>query len=977
MRSLGLPAAACGAILAFALSCGSPPVADTDNDGVTDEVDNCPTTPNPPPPGPGAPQDDRDGDGRGDACDNCVGVSNPDQADEDGLANTPDPLGMAPDAPTVAAGDACDPDHDGVATEADNCPLDGNPDQADVNNAPPLPRWAGDACDADQDDVNDRRDNCPLAANGDQADVDDDGRGDPCDPDDDGDGLEDTQDNCPVVSNLTQGDLDADGLGDACDAFADRDGDGLEDARDNCPAAANFTQTDTDRDGAGDACDADRDGDGVDDAADNCPDALNPSQGNQDGDAAGDACDFDRDADGVTNPLDNCPDASNPPQSDGDGDGLGDACDGNGDGDGDGVDDGVDNCAGTANADQRDTDADGAGDACDADLDGDGAANAQDNCRLLANGGQADADGDGVGNACDRCRLQADPGQADGDGDGAGDACDNCPALANAPQADGDGDGAGDACDAAFDYAGFAMLNLFQRALRYETTRDACYAGLIAGAPGWPRSYQWYRSSYFGFTTEEPPAASATWALSDLQPPWGPSDFASAHVGRAVQLAVPGGPVPVSIPFDNAYYPGHRGYYQFIPYPAERFLPSSPYTLSIPGGLDLGPATVPAAVRTPAPFTVRPDVVSSRLTVFQSDPLDFTWTPDTSGQTRFIFKLTSGDKVLQYVADDAQGRLRVPAAELAKLPSGPALLVFERHRQTPFQVGGRTWLGIGMVMQQGFANLIPPCNQDESEPNDDAPNALTGTLAEEHDACGVYGSPGDVDTFSFEGTAGQVVSVRTYAAEAGSPMDTVVTLVSPGGRVVTNDNASSATADSAILETLDQTGTWWVQVTHASANRAGGPPYVYHLLVKRSSVPGVAYRFHGPLESGAPHPGCALIPDAPGAFVEGPAAECSLTIAGAPRTTSGVHLAVDVSHPYPSDLRLELRHQDGTRVTLTNHTGRVRGIFDLDTRVDDRNPLGMDAFNGKDPNGTWTVRAVDWYAFDTGTIRNLTLFVQP
>lgn len=50
---------------------------DTDGDGVWDEVDNCPTTPNPD-------QADADGDGVGDACDNCVTTPNPDQADADG-----------------------------------------------------------------------------------------------------------------------------------------------------------------------------------------------------------------------------------------------------------------------------------------------------------------------------------------------------------------------------------------------------------------------------------------------------------------------------------------------------------------------------------------------------------------------------------------------------------------------------------------------------------------------------------------------------------------------------------------------------------------------------------------------------------------------------------------------------------------------------------------------------------------------------
>jgi len=50
---------------------------DTDEDGVCDDLDNCPDDPNPD-------QVDADGDGVGNACDNCPDDPNPDQADADG-----------------------------------------------------------------------------------------------------------------------------------------------------------------------------------------------------------------------------------------------------------------------------------------------------------------------------------------------------------------------------------------------------------------------------------------------------------------------------------------------------------------------------------------------------------------------------------------------------------------------------------------------------------------------------------------------------------------------------------------------------------------------------------------------------------------------------------------------------------------------------------------------------------------------------
>ena len=49
---------------------------DSDEDGVLDNLDNCPEAPN-------SAQEDGDNDGIGDECDNCIAAANPDQADED------------------------------------------------------------------------------------------------------------------------------------------------------------------------------------------------------------------------------------------------------------------------------------------------------------------------------------------------------------------------------------------------------------------------------------------------------------------------------------------------------------------------------------------------------------------------------------------------------------------------------------------------------------------------------------------------------------------------------------------------------------------------------------------------------------------------------------------------------------------------------------------------------------------------------
>ena len=197
---------------------------------------------------------DGDNDGVPDDVDNCPAVANPDQANLDG-----DPFG-----------DACDDDQDGdgVLNVDDNCPVNTNADQADIDQD-----GFGDACDAidddpDRDGVLTAVDNCPTVANPNQEDQDNDGVGDACvgaPPDADGDGVADAVDNCPAIPNADQLDSDNDGLGDVCDNTppvtpTDADADGIVDTVDNCPSDANANQADADGDGVGDVCDTSFDG---------------------------------------------------------------------------------------------------------------------------------------------------------------------------------------------------------------------------------------------------------------------------------------------------------------------------------------------------------------------------------------------------------------------------------------------------------------------------------------------------------------------------------------------------------------------------------------------------------------------------------------------------------------------------------------------------------------------------------------------
>lgn len=97
--------------------------------------------------------------------------------------------------------------------------------------------------------------------------------------------------------------------------------------------------------------------------------------------------------------------------------------------------------------------------------------------------------------------------------------------------------------------------------------------------------------------------------------------------------------------------------------------------------------------------------------------------------------------------------------------------------------------------------------------------------------------PGDFDTFTFEGRAGDEVVAEVEARRLSSPLDSVVTLVDPEGRVVAwNDDHADGSAgllthraDSYLRAHLAADGVHRVRI--GDAQRHGGPDHAYRLRI--------------------------------------------------------------------------------------------------------------------------------------------------
>lgn len=157
------------------------PLQDTDGDGVTNDIDQCPTIPG------------------------LTAFAGCPDSDNDGIQDSKDDC---PEFPGLMEFNGCpDTDGDGISDTVDECPS--VPGVKEYEGCPP-------PSDRDKDGIDDVDDRCPDLA----------GALSGC-PDSDGDGIADIDDKCPTIKGKPEY------LG-----CPDTDGDGLDDLADRCPTMA-------------------------------------------------------------------------------------------------------------------------------------------------------------------------------------------------------------------------------------------------------------------------------------------------------------------------------------------------------------------------------------------------------------------------------------------------------------------------------------------------------------------------------------------------------------------------------------------------------------------------------------------------------------------------------------------------------------------------------------------------------------------
>ncbi|MGH9369863.1 MAG: S8 family serine peptidase, partial [Thermoanaerobaculia bacterium] len=118
---------------------------------------------------------------------------------------------------------------------------------------------------------------------------------------------------------------------------------------------------------------------------------------------------------------------------------------------------------------------------------------------------------------------------------------------------------------------------------------------------------------------------------------------------------------------------------------------------------------------------------------------------------------------------------------------------------------------------------------------------------------------------------------------------------------------------------------------------------------------------------GAPAP----IPDGSGS------ANASVSVAGFSGGVAGLEVWVEIDHPDPQQLRVTLTGPDGTKVVLHDRTGQHEHPINAIYGKTDVPAQSLGAFQGRPPNGVWTLTVEDQVSGVAGRIRYFSILLLP
>ncbi|MBK8594759.1 MAG: pre-peptidase C-terminal domain-containing protein [Holophagales bacterium] len=213
--------------------------------------------------------------------------------------------------------------------------------------------------------------------------------------------------------------------------------------------------------------------------------------------------------------------------------------------------------------------------------------------------------------------------------------------------------------------------------------------------------------------------------------------------------------------------------------------------------------------------------------------------------------LTAGEAAAQVGGQPGKEPAAAPPAEVSVLPlagggNGAPGGVVKPARAVTAGLGTRATTGQSFV--------------EEVEPNE---TAVAATPAGGTDVVfrGHVFPVGDVDVYSFSGTAGDKVYAATMTSASPSSLDTTLTLLGSDGTTVIetdlDDGSLGSTSSSIAGATLPASGTYYLRVIQA-AGTSTVRPYHLHLKVQTGS-PGVETEPNNDTATATPLPGSGWV----------------------------------------------------------------------------------------------------------------------